>query len=127
MSPTTPEEVLNEFKTFNLNKANGPNSIPVKILMDMKSETSVPLSTLTDLSFHTRIFPSSLKLARVMPIFKKGDQQGYNNYRQISILSNISKSIEKLLYDRLYKFLNQNKCLHNKNLVSEIIILLIMH
>ena len=48
-----------------------------------------------------------------MPIFKKGDQQDCNNYRPISILSNISKLIEKLLYNRLYKFLNQNKCLYN--------------
>ena len=113
MSPTTPEEILNELKTFNLDKASGPNSIPVKILKDMKSEISVPLSTLTNLSFHTGIFSSSLKLARVMPIFKKGGQQDCNNYRPISILSNISKLIEKLLYNRLYKFLNQNKCLFN--------------
>ena len=48
-----------------------------------------------------------------MPIFKKGDQQDCNNYRPISILSNISKLIEKLLYNRLYKFLNQNKCFFN--------------
>ena len=113
LSPTTPEEVLNELKTFNLNKTSGPNSIPVKILKDMKSEISVPLSTLTNLSFNTGIFPSSLKLALVMPIIKKGDQQDCNNYRPISVLSNISKLIEKLLYNRLYKFLNQNKCLYN--------------
>ena len=79
----------------------------------MKSEISVLLSTLTNLSFNTGIFPSSLKLARVMSIFKKGDQQDCNNYRPISVLSNISKLIEKLLYNRLYKFLNQNKCLYN--------------
>ena len=113
LSPTTPEEVLNELKTFNLNKASGPNSIPVKQLKDMKSEISIPLSTLTNLSFHTGIFPSSLKLARVMPIFKKGDQQDCNNYRPISVLSNIRKLIEKLLYTRIYNFLNQNKCLCN--------------
>ena len=96
-----------------LNKANGPNSIPVKILTDMKSETSVPLSALSNFSFNTGIFTSSLKLARVIPIFKKGDQQDCNNYIPISVLSNIRKSIEKLLYNRLYKFLNQNKCLYN--------------
>ena len=75
LSPTTPEEVLNELKTFNIDKANGPNSIPVKILKDMKSDIYVPLSALANLSFNTRIFPSSLKLATVIPpIFKKGDQ-----------------------------------------------------
>ena len=44
LSPTTPDEVLNELKTFNLNKPNGPNNIPVKILKDMRSEISVSLS-----------------------------------------------------------------------------------
>ena len=100
LSPNAPEEVLNVLKTFNLNKASGPNSIPAKILKDMKSKMAVPLSTLTNLSFHIEM-PSSLTLARVMPIFKKGDQQDSNNYRPIFILSNISKLIEKLLYNRL--------------------------
>ena len=85
----------------------------MKILKDMKSEIYVPLSTLTNLPFITGIFLSSLKLARVMPIFKRGDQQDCNNYRPISGLLTISKLIEKILYNRLYKFLNQNKCLYN--------------
>ena len=66
LSPATLEEVLNELNTFNLIKANGPNSIPVKILKDMKSEISVPLSTITNLSFNIGIFPSCLKLAKVI-------------------------------------------------------------
>ena len=73
----------------------------MNILKDMKSEISVPLSTLINLSFNTGIFPGSLKLARVMPIFKKCDQQYCNHYRPISFLSNISKLIEKLLCKRL--------------------------
>ena len=59
------------------------------MIKDMKSEISVPLSTLINLSFNTRIFQGSPKLATFMPIFKKGDQQDCNNYRPISILSNI--------------------------------------
>ena len=54
-----------------------------------------------------------IKIARVIPIFRKDRQEDCNNYRQISVLSNISKLIEKLLYNRLYKLLNQNKCLYN--------------
>ena len=61
--------------------------------MYLKSEISVPGSP--------NIFPGSQKLARVMPIFRKGDQQ------------NFRKSIEKSLHNRLKKLLNQNKCLYN--------------
>ena len=100
-------------KTFNLNKAIGPNSIPVIILKEIKKEISEPLSTIINLSFDTGDFPNCLKLAKVIPVYKKGDQQECNNYRPISLLSNISKLIEKLLYNRLYKFLNQNKYLFN--------------
>ena len=100
-------------KAFNLNKAIGPNSIPVIILKETKKEISEPLSTLINLSFDTGDFPSYLKLAKVIPVYKKRDQQECSSYRSISLLSNISKLIEKLLCIRLCKFLNQNKCLFN--------------
>ena len=124
MSLTTPEEVLNELKTFNINKASGPNGIPVKILKDMKSEISVPLSTSINLSLSTGIFPTYLKLAMFMPIFKKDDQQDCNKYRRISVLSNISKLIEKLLYNNVCIKTNVSITI---NLASEIIILLLMN
>ena len=73
----------------------------------------MPLSTLNNLLFDIGDFPNCLKLAKAIPVYKKGDQQECNNYRPISLLSNISKLIEKLLYNRLYKFLNQKKCLFN--------------
>ena len=53
----------------------------MKILKDMSNEISAPLFTPINLSFINGIFSGSLKLARVMPIFKKGDQQDCNNYQ----------------------------------------------
>ena len=100
-------------KTFNLNKAIGPNSIPVTRSKEIKKEIFEPLSTLINLLIDTGDFPNCLKLAKVITADKKGDQQECNNYRPISLLLNTSKLIEKLLYNRLYKFLNQNKRLFN--------------
>ena len=111
LSPTTPNEVANISKTFNLNKAIGPNSLPAKMLKDAKNEISEPLCTLINLSFNTGAFLNSLKVAKVIPVFKKGNQQERNNCRPLSLLSNITKLIEKLLHNRFYNFLNQNKCL----------------
>ena len=70
----------------------------------MKREISVPSSTLKNLFFDTGIFPGSLKLSRIITVFKKGDQQDFSNYRTISVLSNICKLIEKLPYIRLTNF-----------------------
>ena len=79
LSSTTLAKVASILKTFNLNKAIGPNSLPNEILMDLKSEISEPLSNLIYLSLNTGVFPNSLKLAKVIPVFKKSNQQEGNN------------------------------------------------
>ena len=50
------------------------------------------------------IYPDSLKIARVIPIFKGGNKNESTLYRPISILSQINRILEKLLRDRLYDF-----------------------
>ena len=107
---STPDKVASILKTFNLNKAIGPNSLPVKILKDLKSEITGPWCTLVNLLFNTGVFWNSLKLAKIISIFKKGNQKECNNYRPISLLSNISKLIGKLLYDRINFWIE--KCLY---------------
>ena len=69
---------------------------------------------MTTTSFLT--FLSTLKIANVIPIFKKEDHTLCNNYCSISLLSNISKIIEKLVHIRLSKFLNKNAIRHEKQL-----------
>ena len=54
-----------------------------------------PLAYLINLSFSTGVFQDLLKIANIIPAFKKGDSEDYNNYRPISLISNLSKLIEK--------------------------------
>ena len=70
------------------------------------------MANLINLSFSTGLFPKILKQAKIIPIFKKGDQQDCNNYRPILLLSNISKIIEKLVHRQLYGFLEFNNYLY---------------
>ena len=49
-----------------------------------------------------------LKTAKVVPVFKKDSKLNYSKYRPISLLSNIEKILEKLMYKRLYTFLDNN-------------------
>ena len=48
------------------------------------------------------VFPSALKTAKVVPVFKKDSKLDYSNYQPISMLSNIEKILEKLMYKRCY-------------------------
>ena len=63
--------------------------------------------------FNTGIFPDKLKIAKVVPIFKKGDKLNINNYRPISLLPAISKVIEKIMADQLSEFFENMKLLSN--------------
>ena len=60
----------------------------------------------------TGVFPSVLKTAKVVPIFKKDSKLNYSNYRPISLLSNIEKIFEKLMYKRLYTFFDYNNIIY---------------
>ena len=110
LSPTDSVEVKNLILSLNNGKAAGPNSIPTLVLKHFIDEVSVILSSLFNLSLSNGIFPHSLKTSSVLPLFKKGSRLSCCNYRPISLLSNISKLLEKLMYSRLYNFSNMYNC-----------------
>jgi len=58
------------------------------------------------------IVPDQLKIAKVVPIYKKGERHLPGNYRPISLLSIFDKILEKLMYRRLSNFLDQNSILY---------------
>ena len=63
--------------------------------------------------FATGIYPDKLKTAKFIPVFKnKGDNLELSKYRPISLLSNLNKIFEKLVYSRLYSFLNLHNCIY---------------
>ena len=106
---TTNEEIESVLKNLTNDKAFGPNSIPTVILKHFRKTISIPLTKLVNLSFDQGKFPSIIKIAKVLAIFKKGDKLDADNYRLVSLLSNLSKIIEKLMHKRLYFYLEQNK------------------
>ena len=69
---------------------------------------SKPLVKLINFLFSEDIFPDLLKFANVIPVFKKGDNLDYDNYRPISLLSNIGKLKEKIVFKWIYSFLEKN-------------------
>ena len=112
--PTDSIEVMDCISSLNLNKSTGPFSIPSNILSSLKPEISIPLSKIINLSFSTGIFPNNLKIAKVIPIHKEGSKLELTNYRPISLLSNIDKNFEKLLYKCVHGFLESNNVLYKQ-------------
>jgi hypothetical protein len=75
-------------------------------------EISVPLAHVFNLSLSHGVFPDTLKTCRVILIFKSGDQLDVDNYRPISLLSSISKILEKIVADKLIHHLISNDLLY---------------
>ncbi|XP_065662813.1 uncharacterized protein LOC136085434 [Hydra vulgaris] len=66
-----------------------------------------------NLSFKTGIVPEKLKIARITPVFKTGDDSIISNYRPISILPCFSKLLERIMYNRLFNYLSENNMYMN--------------
>jgi hypothetical protein len=94
------------------NSAPGWDGICSKVIKATHASFTIPLLHVLNLSITTGTFPSQLKIAKVLPLFKSGDQQLVSNYRPISILPLFSKILERLIYNRLIKFINKHKLLY---------------
>ena len=74
-------------------------------------EISKPLTHIFNLTFSTGIIPDNLNVAMITPIFKGNDAMNFENYRPISDLVCFSKLLERLMINRLSKFIDKNKIL----------------
>ena len=108
ITPTDSTEVSN-ISSLNQDKSDGPNSIPIKIMKLLNKDISDQLALLFNQSFSSRIFPSILKTSKIILTYKKGSKLECSNYRLISLLSNIDKILERLMYNRLNSFLEKKK------------------
>ncbi len=85
--------------------------INIKLLKFVDTAICNPLAFIFNLSIKDGLFPEKLKISRVVPIFKAGDQRECNNYRPISLVMAFSKIIEKIVAIKLINHLEINKLL----------------
>ena len=57
------------------------------------------------------VFPETFKKSKIIPLYKKGDSSLLSNYRPISLLPTISKIFERIIYNQLYQYFNDNELL----------------
>ncbi len=85
-----------------------------KLIKSIKTDLINPLTIIINQSLKTGIFPDKLKIAPVIPLFKKDDDTVFSNYRPISLLPAISKVFEKAIFIQTYKYF-QSRNLFYKN------------
>ena len=107
-------EVQTILESLDVTKATGPDGIPAKLLKETASVIAPSLCELFNKSLHTGTLPQEWKDANIVPVFKKGDPEHTENYRPISLLSQVSKVLERCVLNNLkgQLYIKINKCQH---------------
>ena len=108
------EELFKAFRSLKSNKAEGIDEISVNVVKLVFDLIEDPLHYIFNLCLKQGICPDSLKVAKVIPLYKSGDKSRVSNYRPISVLPCFSKILERIMYTRLYDHLLKHNILYNK-------------
>ena len=111
IKPVYIEDIINEINQLDTNKCDDTYDIPVKLIKLSKVIIAPILCDLINNCINKGIFPSILKIAKVIPIYKSGEKDLVSNYRPISILPHFSKIFEKILKENIVNFLNKHNVL----------------
>ena len=109
--PTCPEEMQKVISNLAAEKAVPIIDILIKYLKLAGTTISKFLADLFNTSILDSEYPDDLKIAQIIPIHRSGSIECCSNYRPISILPAINKVFEKLLYSRLYSYIETNELL----------------
>ena len=101
------QKVIKLLKAIDVYKATGLDKILNRLLKIAADVVAPSLTGIFNQSLVTGIFPSDWK------IFKNGSKSDLNNYRPISVIPTIAKIFEKIIYDQLYQYLNENGLLNS--------------
>ena len=101
-------KMMGQFK----GSAAGWDTLKPSVMKNIKEDVKYPLAHICNLSFFTGVFPKELKLVNVAPVFKANDEMTFTNYRPVSLLPVFSKLIERLMYNRLVSYINENHSLY---------------
>ena len=113
MKPIVEDEIIKIIAKFDQNKSPGHDGISNFVLKRIAKEIVKPLTTIFNTSISSGEVPDSLKIAKVVPIYKKGDTQVFSNYRPVSVLPSFSKILERLVFDRCISFIDKQNIIND--------------
>ena len=92
--------------------STGIDTISSKLLRQTKDSITESLTIIVNQMLKTCTFPELLKISKVIPLYKKGDNSSLSNYRPIALLPSISKIFEKAILTQLTEYLENNSIIH---------------
>ena len=111
--PISPVDILSIVKGLKNSKTCGHDDLNSFVLKKIIHYIVDPLCYIFNMSLNFGKYPQSFKLAKVIPVFKKGNRNQCNNYRPISILPCISKILERVVYNQIYDFLTKHNIINS--------------
>ena len=88
--------------------SSGVDDLSNKVIKYIQEIIAEPLTIIINQMLNTGIFPNSLKISKVLPLFKKDNDKLFSNYRPISLLPSISKIFEKVIFNQMSKYFENN-------------------
>ena len=107
-----PDKVLKIVKDLKNSKSTGLDDIDTWTLKLVIQEFLPALTHIVNLSITSLEFPSSWKLAKVIPLLKKDDPLNPKNYRPVALLPIMSKILERIVFKQVVEYLESNSLLH---------------
>ncbi|PNF20311.1 hypothetical protein B7P43_G13693 [Cryptotermes secundus] len=105
--PITEIEIERVIKSLRGKPSAGFDEIPEYLAKRCSQYIKKPLVHIFNASLKSGVFPDKMKIAKVRPLYKKGERHEVCNYRPIAVLSVFSKILEKLVYNRLISFVTK--------------------
>ena len=111
--PVTEQKVLETLNHLNNKSSCGHDDISTNLLKRIFSPLLKPLTIIINQCIRTGIFPQKLKIAKLVPLYKKDDPHILGNYRPIALLPSISKIFEKILHFQVTEYFESNELFYS--------------
>ena len=108
------DDIAKIIQNLDPNKAHGHDQISIRMLKICGKTICKPLECIFRECLNTGLFPLEWKKANLVPVYKKGDKQCLINYCPVSLLPICGKIFEKLIFNEMFKFFNENNLISPK-------------
>lgn len=112
--PADESEILKIICSLGSKKSPGFDQIKPDLVKLVANEILYPLKLIINMSLCDGIVPDALKIAKVVPIYKKDSPESFGNYRPVSVLPCFSKIFERIVHDRCCSFLDATNTLYQR-------------